>query len=322
MKNEFKPNPNQIKHPEKWYIPVTKENREELQPWWRTKAKGIGWSDLREERLLLSEHPTDSSYYWAATEESFTERYRSYKKITLEQFREITNPHPEHWCIEATEENFKELYAWWRNNASERYIAFQAGCTLVSNYPHDESKYYLGSIAQFLNSYPQFVEITLEQFREITNPNQTTMSKSIQISRDLLNAYYDAATLEQKEYLIKYFKLDGTTTEEAIRGLHDMACEGWKPKIKKNHPNCFPEDSKYFDFSGHVRNSSVDKFIISADVCKSLGLAPGFIQVRNNTDNPKTHHQSFYLSSSYNWELVQDGTEEGRPVMALIPTKK
>ena len=319
-------------HPEKWYIPVTEENREELERWRQSVATRYMSHRLRPKLdLLLSKHIADGSYYFAGNVDDFRhnpiyKEYRDYQEITLEQFRQITNSqpmkHPEHWCIEATEENFKELYAWWRNNAAERYTYFQVGHTLVSDHPHDESKYYLGSIAQFLNSYPQFVEITLEQFREITNPNQTTMSKSIQISRDLLNAYYDAATLEQKEYLIKYFKLDGTTTEEAIRGLHDMACEGWKPKIKKNHPNCFPEDSKYFDFSGHVRNSSVDKFIISADVCKSLGLAPGFIQVRNNTDNPKTHHQSFYLSSSYNWELVQDGTEEGRPVMALIPTKK
>jgi hypothetical protein len=149
------------------------------------------------------------------------------------------------------------------------------------------------------------------------------MSKSIQISRDLLNAYYDAATTPQKEYLTKYFKLDGTTTEEAIRGLHDIACEGWKPKIKKNHPDCFPEDSKYFDFSNHAKQG--DNRVVSADVGESLGLTEGsggFIQVRNNSCNPETHHQSFYLSSYYNWELVQDGTESGRPVMVLIPTKK
>jgi hypothetical protein len=99
-----------------------------------------------------------------------------------------------------------------------------------------------------------------------------------------------------------------------------MACSTWKPKIKKNHPDCFPEDSKYFDFSEHV-----GKRIVSVDVCESLGLAEtdrSFIQVRNNSDNPQTHHRSFYLSSYYNWELVQDGTEDGRTVMVLIPTKK
>jgi hypothetical protein len=311
-----------MKHPEKWYIPVTNENHDELQTWWRTKAEGRGWSDLREGRLLLSEHPTDSSYYWAATEESFTERYPSYKKITLEQFREITNPHPKYWCIEANEENFKELYAWWRNNADKYYTRFQVGYTLVSGHPRDESKYYGGSIAQCLDDYPQFEEITLEQFRQITNSNQTqtTMTKQIQISRELLNEYYEAATSPQKAYLSDHFKLDGSTTDEAIRGLHDLACSKWKPRIKKNHPDCFPEDYKYFDFSEFVNRC--DNRVVSEDVCEALGLRREFIQVRNNSCNPETHHQSFYLSSHYNWELVQDGTESGRPVMVLIPTKK
>jgi hypothetical protein len=111
--------------------------------------------------------------------------------------------------------------------------------------------------------------------------------------------------------------LDGRTTDEAIRGLHELACSTWKPKIKANHPDCFPEDSKYFDFSKHGNLN-----VVSEDVCEGLGLRGEFIQVRNNFDNPQTHRRSFYLSSYYDWELVQDGTEEGRPVMALIPTKK
>jgi hypothetical protein len=321
-----------MKHPEKWYIPVTQENRAELQTWWRKQALKSRWTTdpdarLREDVFLLSEHPTDSSYYWCGSEENFTAKNPSYQEINLEQFREITNPHPEYWCIEANEENFKELYAWWRNNAYERYTHFQVGCTLMSEHPADSSKYYRGSIAKCLDDYPQFVEITLEEFRQITNPNQnqTTMTKQIQISRELLNEYYEAATSPQKAYLSEHFKLDGRTTDEAIRGLHDLACSTWKPKIKANHPDCFPEDSKYFDFSKHANKSRPEKRVVSEDVCESLGLTKGsggFIQVRNNSSNPETHHQSFYLSSYYNWELAQDGTEEGRPVMVLIPTKK
>jgi hypothetical protein len=93
-----------------------------------------------------------------------------------------------------------------------------------------------------------------------------------------------------------------------------MACEGWKPKIKKNHPDCFPKESKYFDFTEHVRNKS--KSFVPSEVCESLGLVPDFIQVRN-TINPETHHRSFYLSNSYKWELKFDGDS-----MVLIPTKK
>jgi hypothetical protein len=250
--------------------------------------------------------------------EYFATLYPSYQKITLEQFREITNSqpmkHPKHWCIEATNENFSELYAWWKENACTNYD-FQVGYTLMSEHPDDESKYYGGDAEDCLENHPEFVEITLEQFRQITNSNQTTMSKQIQISRELLNEYYEAATSPQRAYLSEHFKLDGRTTDEAIRGLHELACSTWKPKIKKNHPDCFPEDSKYFDFSKHASS------IISQDVCRSLGLENDFIQVRNSS-NPETGKRSFYLSTRYNWELVQDGTESGRPVMVLIPTKK
>jgi hypothetical protein len=231
------------------------------------------------------------------------------------------NTLPTKWCIEATNENFSELYAWWKENACTNYD-FQVGYTLMSEHPDDESKYYGGDAEDCLENHPEFVEITLEQFRQITNSNQTqtTMTKQIQISRELLNEYYEAATIPQKEYLTEHFKLDGRTTDEAIRGLHDMACSTWKPKIKKNHPDCFPEDSKYFDFSELANRD--DNRIVSADICESLGLIQGFIRVRKNRHNPKTHHRSFYLDSDYNWELVQDGTEDGRPVMVLIPTKK
>jgi hypothetical protein len=321
----------QITNPKKWYIPVTEENRDELERWRQSVATSCRSHRLRPKLdLLLSKHIKDGSYYFADTVDEFRhnpiyKEYRDYdyQEITLEQFRQITNPqpmkHPKHWCIEATEENFKELHAWWRNNAAERYTCFQVGHTLMSDHPYNpynESKYYCGSIAQCLNHYPQFVEITLEQFRQITNPNQTTMSKSIQISRKLLNEYYDAATTPQKEYLTKYFKLDGTTTVEAIRGLHDIACEGWKPKIKKNHPDCFPEDSKYFDFSKHARKSMQEKRVVSKGVCESLGLVDDFIQVRLS-DSQELDKRSFYLSAAYNWELVQDDN-----VMVLIPTKK
>jgi hypothetical protein len=180
-----------MKHPEKWYIPVTEENRDELNRWRQRVA-----TSHRDDRLnpydsvVVSAHHRDGSYYYASDVIGLkaNSEYNDYQEITLEQFREITNPHPEHWCIEATEENFEELYAWWRNNVPERYTGFQVGYTLVSVHPHDTSKYYLGSIVSCVEHYPQFKEITLEQFRQITNTNQTTMSKSIQISRDLLNA--------------------------------------------------------------------------------------------------------------------------------------
>ncbi len=144
------------------------------------------------------------------------------------------------------------------------------------------------------------------------------MKKSIQITRELLNEYYEASTREQKAYLSEHFKLDGTTTIEAIRGLHDLACGPWKKKIKKNHPDCFPEDSKHFDFSSRP----MVRGIVSDEVADSLGMEHNFIQIRNNEDNPETHRRSFYLSSKYDWKLVQDGEESNGMAWALIPTKK
>jgi|688.fasta_scaffold42387_7 hypothetical protein len=310
-----------MKQPKHWCIEATEENFEELYAWWKKSVPGRYYY-FRVGYTLMSDHLHDESKYYSGSVAECIFEYPQFVEITLEQFRQITNSqpmtHPEHWCIEATEENFSELYAWWRNNAAERYTRFHdfsVGYTLMSDHPRDESKYYSDSVTQCILGYPQFVEISLEQFRQITNSNQTqtTMSKSIQISRKLLNEYYDAATLEQKAYLTEHFKLDGSTTIKAIRGLHDMACEGWKPKIKKNHPDCFPEDSKYFDFSRHAKRSAE---VVSNDVCESLGLDNDFIQVRNSS-NPELHHRSFYLSDSYKWELKFDGE-----AMVLIPTKK
>jgi hypothetical protein len=121
------------------------------------------------------------------------------------------------------------------------------------------------------------------------------MTKSIQITHSLLIEYYKAATTHQKEYLNIHFKLDGTTTDEAIRGLYDLACWDWKPRIKKNHPDCFPEDSKYFDFSNRVDDKGV-KGIVSNEVADSLGMKHDFIQIRSNDYNQETHYCSFYLT--------------------------
>jgi len=321
-----------MKHPKKWYIPVTEENQAELERWRQSVATSHRANQLRPNHsVLLSKHIADGSHYFADTVDEFRRnpRYNDYQEITLEQFREITNQkpmkHPEKWYIPTTQANHDELQAWWQKQAlksgwtSNPDSCLPPDALVLSQHPGDHSHYYAGSESGFKANQPSYQKITLEQFRQITNSNQTqtTMTKQIRISRELLNEYYEAATTPQRAYLSEHFKLDGTTTDEAIRGLHDMACSKWKPRIKKNHPDCFPEDSKYFDFSKHVNLN-----VVSEDVCEALGLRREFIQVRNSFDNPKTHHQSFYLSSYYNWELVQDGTEEGRPVMVLIPTKK
>jgi hypothetical protein len=87
----------QIEPPKKWYIPVTEENQAELNKWWRMKAVKSGWihkedkdeESLNRSFLLLSEHPHDNSYYYCSGEDLFRLTYTSYKKITLDQFRQI-----------------------------------------------------------------------------------------------------------------------------------------------------------------------------------------------------------------------------------------
>jgi hypothetical protein len=235
-----------------------------------------------------------------------------------------TNPMntlPTKWYIQATEENHEELNSWRLKNATQHLdYALKVGYTLLSEHHGDKSCFYADDAREVRSNehYADYQEITLEQFRQITNPTQKPMTKSIQISRDLLNAYYEASTSEQKAFLTEHFKLDGTTTDEAIRGLHDLACALWKKKIKKNHPDCFPEDSKHFDFS----KREMVRGIVSDEVADSLGMTHDFIQIRNNSDNPETHYRSFYLSSKYDWKLVQDGEESNGMVWALIPTKK
>ena len=233
------------------------------------------------------------------------------------------NTHPEKWYIVATEENIDELNRWRLSKrpteAKHWDCRFVPGTTLLSEHPFDDSFFWASDCADFNlieKRFPKYKPITIEQFRQITTPKP--MTKSIQISRDLLNEYYEAATGPQKAYLTEHFKLDGTTTDEAIRGLHEMVCDTWKPRIKKNHPECFPEDSKHFDFS----NRDFVRGIVSDTVADSLGMRRDFIQIRNNSDNPETHYRSFYLTSEYDWKLVQDGEETNGMAWALIPTKK
>lgn len=90
----------------------------------------------------------------------------------------------------------------------------------------------------------EFTEISFEDFKRLVLKEETMENKTqaIKIPEDLLFTYYKASQPHQKEYLNKHFQLDGSTTVEAIKGLYDIACNEWKPKIKSNHPDCFKED--------------------------------------------------------------------------------
>jgi hypothetical protein len=137
-------------------------------------------------------------------------------------------------------------------------------------------------------------------------------SDTIQISIWLLNDYYNASTSGQKQYMNDNFKIDGTTTVEAIIRLEELACDDWKHIIRKNHPECFP--SPEFDFSEY--NETVGSDIFTTKQSKLLGFnkykSP--IQIRNNG---KYQNKGFYLTNEVEWKLVE---EKGAQI--LLPIKK
>jgi hypothetical protein len=82
---------NKQTHPENWYIEVTEDNFSILQKWHNNKAADSTWIDaLCIGHYLLSEHPSDTSYYWCSIEEAFISNNPEYQKITLEQFKQMT----------------------------------------------------------------------------------------------------------------------------------------------------------------------------------------------------------------------------------------
>ena len=306
-----------------WYIKITEENDSELLEWWNDNVgKSISYRPPLVGEYLMSKNPKDNSCYWSKhdTERHGLEWQQQYELITLEQFRQITNSnkmkHPEKWYIVATKENHTELNAWRKTVAGDFHSNFSIGHSLLSKHPGDDSYYYGGSVDRLRSDslYNDYQEITLEQFRQITNSKPMSETTPIQISRQLLNEYYEAATGPQKEYLSEHFKLNGWTTIGAIRGLYDIACDGWKPKIKANHPDCFEPESKEFDFGSYVANNSN---ILKAGAGEKLGLCNDFIQVRVDRDS-NYHHKGFWLDNKYNWELITDNENE----IVLVPTKK
>lgn len=150
-------------------------------------------------------------------------------------------------------------------------------------------------------------EAGLEAFAPQTSP-------TITISRTLLGEYYDAATTDQRKYLVDNFKLNGDTTVEAIVGLHDIACDKWKAIIKKNHPECFPEESKYFDLS-HLLKEVSNRIFTDEEAIACGFTNSDFLQVRGVGEYKE---KGFYLSDEYNWSIVKDSDN----TLVLVPTKK
>lgn len=79
--------------PKNWYIRITEDNKEELDTWRKTVATEYKSLYLAIGCFILSEHHCDNSHYYATrNEEELLRKHPGYTKITIEQFREITNP--------------------------------------------------------------------------------------------------------------------------------------------------------------------------------------------------------------------------------------
>jgi hypothetical protein len=157
--------------------------------------------------------------------------------IALELLSDI----PKKWCIQMTKENKDILYPWWKENiVGWNGCPILEGYTLLSTHPGDSSMYYCNDLDGFLGSHPEYTPITLEQFKTLLKTPIMETNKTIKISRELLNEYYEAATSSQRDFINDNFTINGTTTVESIIGLHNLACDAWKLTIKDNHPQCFP----------------------------------------------------------------------------------
>ena len=148
------------------------------------------------------------------------------------------------WVIEITRENEDILVPWWKKtNPNSVFAEPIVSFTLLSEHPTDNSNYWCGDIKTFLDNHSGYRTITLEEFKTITSKTTTASmdtNKTIRISRELLNEYFEAATSSQRDFINDNFTINGTTTVESIIGLHNLACDTWKNIIKENHPNCFP----------------------------------------------------------------------------------
>lgn len=138
-----------------------------------------------------------------------------------------------------------------RQGTSENSIGFIGKVADIYNIENDECRQYQIGEKKELGSnwsYESDLELVTEDFKRLVlkEGNMKTKKETpIKISRSLVNTYYEAATDTQKAYIVEHIKIDGSTTVEAIKGLYDIACHNWKPKIEANHPEVFKSTVKW-----------------------------------------------------------------------------
>ena len=141
--------------------------------------------------------------------------------------------------------------------------------------------------------------------------NEINPSDVIQISRKHLNEYYDYSDTEQQNFINNNFKIDGTTTVNAIIELEKISGNILKSWIRKNHPKYFLKSE--FDFSNFAEKYGYH--LTTEEEKEMLGFIYCPIVIKSNG---KYKNKAFYLTEEVKWKLV----EENDGSQTLVPIKK
>jgi hypothetical protein len=141
--------------------------------------------------------------------------------------------------------------------------------------------------------------------------NEINSSDVIKISRKHLNEYYDYSDTEQQNFINNNFKIDGTTTVNAIIELEKISGNILKSWIRKNHPKYFLKSE--FDFSNFAEKYGYH--LTTHEEKEMLGFVYCPIVIKSNG---KYKNKGFYLTEEVKWKLV----EENDGSQTLVPIKK
>ena len=139
---------------------------------------------------------------------------------------------------------------------------------------------------------------------------ETKTSDVIQISRKLVAEYYEISNGEQRKYINDNFKIDGTTTVDALIGLEKLFHGKWKNIIRENHPKYFPKPE--FDFTDYRREHTC--VVFTDRQTELLGFEMSPIQIRTHGEY---QNKGFWLSNEVEWKLIKEGDTQ-----VLVPIKK
>jgi hypothetical protein len=156
-----------------------------------------------------------------------------YTEITFEQFKQYAmNEFPENWYIRVTAEN-QDTVSKWRLSKATSFLGkekMEIGNFIIS-YHEDGSYYYGGSSERdLLSDYPNYKEIDLPTFLQITRMQKTEMKKATHtVTREQFKQGYELACSEWKEKLMKsvgqnlVLSDETTVSQELIEEMHRAA---------------------------------------------------------------------------------------------------